>query len=424
MCFSKRGRRLTAVIAGVSAAASQVQAFEPADLLAFTAGPLLLRPHVGLEEKYNDNVFYQPSHLGPKGDLVTTINPGISLSLGREEIKSAVNYTPLGVVTQEEPNFITFDYSLASHFYAQLDALNTTEHIFTIKDRLKGQRLKLEGTDSLQFLSGVIGQGYNLGNAIIDRTVYGDRYRLSYAVSEKTSAYVVASHAATDYASGTPLYSINTVQGTLGFSAQLLPKTSFFGELYYGQTAVRPNSPDRKAFPDGPYAETTGGFIGVLGRFTEKLIGLVKVGYEVQSFSDHSPGESAPVVEATLSQRFSEKTSLSLNYTRHAYVSVQQIAVGYTSDSVELRLDQVIGETGRLTASLAVNYQTFEYESTGVYAHRHDDWYRASANLNYKFNLWMIGSVGYEFEKYDSNFLPSIVDYDANRVTLRLIVGY
>ncbi|MHB8522564.1 MAG: outer membrane beta-barrel protein [Limisphaerales bacterium] len=424
MYFSKPGRRWAAVIAGVSAAASQAQGFEPADLLGFTAGPLLLRPRVGLEEKYNDNIFYQPSHLGPTGDLITTINPGISISLGREEIKSAVDYTPLGVVTEEQPNFIAFDYSLASHFYAQQDNLNTTEHFFTIKDRLKGQRLKLEGSDSIQFLSGIIGQGFNLGNAIIDQTVFADNYKLSYAISEKTSAYAVASYSAQDFAPGTPLYSINTLQGTLGFSAQLLPKTSFFGELYYGQTAVRPNSPDRVAFPDGPYADITGGFIGVLGHFTEKLSGSVKAGYEVQSFSDNSPGESAPVVEAALSQRFSEKTSLSLIYTRHAFVSVQQIAIGFTSDSVGLKLDQVIGETGRLAASLAVNYQAFEYENTGVFALRHDDFYRASANLNYKFNLWMTGSLGYEFEKFDSNYLPSLIDYHANRVTLRLIVGY
>jgi Putative beta-barrel porin 2 len=428
MPSGKRGRRLAGLIAGLSAVAGHARAFDPADLFAFSAGPLLLRPHAGIEEGYNDNIYYRSSQLHPVGDLVTTINPGLTVSLGREETLTSLAYdrltNPLGIGVEEERNFISVDYSAASRVYASQDSLDTTEQFVTIRGRIKGQRLKLEGSDNIQFLSSILGQGYNAGPLAgknIEHTVFADSYTLSYVVSPKTTAYAVASHNATEYAAGTPLYSINTVEGTLGFSAQLLARTSFFGEVYYGQTAVKP---ELSVLPDGPHADVNGGFIGARGRFTEKLSASVKAGYEVQSFSNHASGLSAPVVEAALSERFSEKTTVSLNYSRHGYVSVQAEAVGYTADVVGAAWDQIIGQTGKLTGSLGINYSSFEYGSSGVYARRHDDWYTIHAGLAYKFNLWMTGSIGYAFQRFSSNYSSSIVDYDANRVTLKLIVGY
>src|SRR5206468_12576744 len=111
----------------------------------------------------------------------------------------------------------------------------------------------------------------------------------------------------------------NTIRGTGGFSFQATEKTSVFGEFYSGQSATKPNRPfntnDVTSFK-GPHADFFGGFVGARGNFTSRLKGSVKAGYESRHFSDGAPASSSPVVEATLDQRFSDRTFASLTYTR------------------------------------------------------------------------------------------------------------
>jgi hypothetical protein len=406
-------RRWWALAAGVStAAASQAQAFQATDLLAFSVGPVTLRPHAAVAERYDDNVFYDAT--GQVGDFISTASVGVSMSLGKE-----VATNPWMDVFEEEANFVSLDYGMDYLLYARHSNLNADNHSFTFKNRWKGNRLALKGSDNVSLLTGLIGGGTRV-NRNVSRKIFNDNYLLEYGLSEKTRIYLNGSHSTTDYEKGTPLYDENTLRGTAGFGWKALPKTAFFGEVYYGQSAIDANLPN---WIKGPHVEFIGGFLGAQGNFTSHLSGMLKVGYEAREFSDRSPTPTSPVVEASITHRYREKTATTLTYSRRNSVSVQTAGASYTSDSVGLRVDQRIGVSGRWVGSAGGTVELGDYRTSGFYANRRDNWYRANVDLSYMIRVWMAAGLGYEFEKFESNG-KGIIDYKANRITLRLAIGY
>jgi len=255
----------------------------------------------------------------------------------------------------------------------------------------------------------------------ITRLVNYHDYNIGYALSEKTSIYVEGVFSAVDYKSGFSgeLLDNNSLTGTGGFSFLARPKTSFFGEIYYGQTATTPNISPLKP----PHAEFVGGFIGAKGDFTPHLTGRVKAGYEVRSFSDNGPGGNSPVVSTSLEQRFTEKTSVALNYSRRQEVSVQFSRVSYVIDSVDFTLSQMLGESGRWRASGQAGFDMISYEQNATFSKRDDKDIRIGASLNYQIRRWATAGLAYNFEHFTSD-LPIIIDYDVNRVTLSLAIGF
>jgi hypothetical protein len=386
--------------AGASSLGLAAHAFEATDILAVQAGPVVLRPRVDFEETYDSNLFYRENDT--VDDFITYISPGINIILGRRE-----------------RNFISFDYMLRSAFYAEQDDLNALNHYFNIANQYQGDRLTITGTDRIELLDGILGAGLNFVTEQTKSTSYLDRYTVSYSSSAKTRVYLTGLHEAIDYESGSTLLDYNTLSGTLGFAYQAFPKTDFFGEVYYGQTATDPNN---ETTPKGPHSEFLGGFLGANGSFTAKLNGTVKVGYEARSFSDDSPSPDGPVVEASLTQQFSPKTRATLAYTRRNSVSVQSGSASYVADILTARLTQAIGTRGKWISSLMFSYESDAFDEN-VFANREDNLYRIGAGLTYQIQLWLRASLGYDFQNFDSND-PTLSDYDLHRVTLTLGVGY
>lgn len=443
MIYSRAGRSFLAVAGCLSTALSRLAAIEPVDILVFSKDPVMLRPRVAVSETFNDNIF---SQLRGTSDLITTLSPGLNLQVGRTGF-----------------NTISLDYALNANFYADRTDLNAGEHSFDLRTRLQGSRLILNGTDRVQLLSSPVGLievftsvpsgpatppvgggeggapgvgGETTGSPAIgdtsgppragevltteernvDRMVFADAYSLGYRIGEKTGAYLQGAHSTTDYESGIRnLYDINTLRATVGFGYQAFPKTSFFGELYYGQTATTPNFDA----PKNPHVSFIGGFLGVRGQFTEKLSGVAKAGYESREFSDNSPTPSAPVVNVSLNHRLSQKTSITLDYTRLNEVSIQFARESYTADVVSAQLSQMLGSNGKWRASLGGSYNRFEYEGGSTPYNR----YSANFNLAYQVQLWLSASLGYSYDRIEYVAVGSS-GYDINRVTLGLAVGY
>jgi hypothetical protein len=390
----------------------QVAALEPEDVLFFKTGPLTLRPQVGLSEVYNDNIFYQGQN--QVSDFVSVISPGLKLQLGRPE-----------------HNFISLGYTLDQLFYAQNPTLDTMQHSVELSDQLQLQRLKLVGTDHFQLLSsplgGVVEQviGTNGIATIIgknvERTSFDDNYTLSYDLGEKTEIYGRATHSSTDYQQGIALYDIETLTGTFGFGYRAFPKTVFFGELYYGQPTTDPNVAYE---PANPRLDFLGGYLGARGNFTEKLSGMVKVGYESREFSDGSSAPSDPVVDLSLTQRFSDKRSVSLTYSRLSNVSIQYSRQNYTADTIGLQFIQIMGSSGKWRATAGATYALYGYQQVGSSSGSLQyDYLRASGGLAYQIQRWLTASLGYDFERVSGDS-RAVIDYNVNRVTLRLAIGY
>lgn len=406
-----------AATAGALATAQPARALEPTDLLSYSYGPVTLRPKISESELYNDNVYYRTNGPTKAGDLVSTPSAGFSLTLGNRPDLDP--YNVLGGNTKH--NYLSLDYNYSDTIYAKHTDLNGDDHSVRASLHLQGNRLSLTGSDQLEMATTVLGGGINYGSKTTLNT-YQDTYKLSYALSTKTSVYVVGSHTLTDYAQGTPLFDNSTLAGTLGFSWQPLAKVGFFGETYYNLASVDPNrSQDIK----GPDLTSIGGFVGMQGKFTERIMGTVKVGYETHNFSDHTPTEDSPVVSLQVSYRLGEKTRTLLTYSRSTTVSSQLAGAAATYDTLVWKLSHNIGTSGRWTGTVGADYQIGSFGSTGVFANRSDNWWHANCSLNYLIRIWMVTSLSYEFENFSSNArAQGIFDYSANRVTIKLSVGF
>ena len=409
MLHSRRSQCRLTVVAGLFAAGARALALDASDVLVYSLGPVRVRPHVTVSGKYDDNIFYQgnksPPGVSAEDDFITIVSPAVNFQLGRSQ-----------------GNHILLSYEMDQAFYARNNDQDHRDHLLSLNTHLQGNRLSLDGSDSVQFLSGILGGSLvqtNTQNARVDRVTFLDHYRLEYGLSEKISTYAEGSYEATDYEEGTALYDANSLRGTGGFAFKITPKIRLFGEGYYGQSAIDPN---RSIDLKGPHLDVVGGFVGASGDFHPKLTGSVKVGYESRRFSDSSADATSPVVEASLTGRINDKTTAVLSYSRHSSVSVQAASQSFASDVVTIGVDRVLSPDGKLVAKLGGNFQNDEYVNFGTFR-RNDKTYRANFALIYNIQLWLSTSVVYEFEKFVSND-PAIIDYVGNRVTVRVSVGY
>lgn len=390
----------------------QVTALEPEDFLFFKVGHLTLRPQVAVAEVYNDNIFYQDQR--EVQDFITIVSPGLKLQLGRPEA-----------------NYISLGYNMDQLFYLENPDLKTAQHTIDVRTHLDFDRFRVEGSDRVQFLSSPLGGviervvgpdgSVTIVSGNIDRTSWDDTYTFSYDIGEKTGIYLRGTHNFIDYQEGIGLYDLETWKGTGGFAFRAFPKTAFFGEVHYGQTTTEPNHP---LLARNPELSFVGGYVGVRGNFTEKLTGSAKIGYEAREFSDGSEAPSEPVVDISLSHLFSPKRMLSLTYSRLNTVSVQYSRQTYTADSIGVQLVQMLGTSRKWQASVSGNYILYQYEQTQGGSNRTQyDYLRASINVAYYIQRWLTASAGYDFERVAGDS-RGVIDYNVNRVTLRLAIGY
>lgn len=393
-------------------------AFQASDVLSYSVGPVTLRPGVVLSQRYDDNILYRQDGPTKIGDFVTTLNPNLTLILGHKPISN-----PWIDEADFFPNYISVGYTLSENVYAKTSDLNYADQTIDTESQYTTSRVYITGRDRFQILNGIVG-GYENVGAKAGRIAFSDNYKVGYNITEKTSVYVMGSYSAVDYASGTLLLDVNTWRGTLGLMWKALPKTSFFSEGFYGQTAVNPNVASLKK---GPHLTSLGGYVGMSRLLATKFKGTVKVGLEQRQFVGNTGQSITPVVEGRLSYMFTQKTTAELRYVRSSNVSLQQIGVAYTSDNMGMSLYQTLTPSGKLRAVVGGNYTISSFDQTANNPSRNDNWLSLNAGLTYYLRAWMTTSLGYEYEKFSINYsqrFANIIDYNASRVTLRLAIGY
>ncbi len=394
------------VLAGTTVPAS---ALDAADVLSYSTGPVVFRPRLTSGVQYNDNLFYATG-FRQVSDFLFVVRPGLDFWLGK----------PTG------DNFFKLSYDMDNLFYSEYSGQNSSDHDFGLTSTLKSSRFTLENSDRILYQDSIYGgyNSFNLGasgfSAAIERLSFNLTHKLDYKISERTGTYLQGNYYDMNFTEGVTLRDINTFRFTLGGLYKAFSKTSLFSEIFYGQGASNPNI---NGMTKLPHTENLGGFLGARGKFTEKLSGLLKAGYENNEFADGSKGISGPIVDASLSAQFTERTSLSLSYTRRSSLSVDYGSL-YSSDYVSLGGRQIFGQNGRWIFNLGASYGLNDYpDYYGPDQNLSQDYLGANVGLMYQFRLWLKAGLDYRFQQalYSDK---RAIDYTVNTVTITVSVGY
>ena len=393
--------------------AAQSSAFEMKDALLFSWDPVTIKPQMAVTQTFNDNIFYRESGR-QTGDLVTTLSPGVAILIGKRV-----------------DDYLTLRYTLRDYIYVDRTDLNTMEHSLELESKIDGNRLTLHGTDRLQFLSSPTGTDIKaldvqagdapvfIQEANIKRMSLYDNYTLTYKTGERSQIYVSGLLSMTDYEQDVRLLDFTTFAGTGGFGWIASQKSLLFGEAYYGATTTAANLPA----PDYPGVTFMGGALGIRGRFTTKLGGVVRAGYETRKFDDGQSIPGSPVASVGITYDFSSKTSSSLNFVRRQDLSVYSGQQAYTANVVSLQASQKIGTSGKWRASAGSTLGMYDYDQSGLNRKISYEVLTANFALAYQPMLWLTAALSYDLSSVIGGE-GGITKYDVNRISLHVGVGY
>ena len=94
-------------------------------------------------------------------------------------------------------------------------------------------------------------------------------------------------------------------------------------------------------------------------------------------------------------------------------------ASAIVADFIRFKVDQRIGTTSKLKATLE---STYRFYTSGTRDSLQFSYFLLNAEVSYSFNQWLKSSLRYDFKMRDIN--KGNVDYNVNRVMLGLSVGY
>lgn len=414
-----RGGRVSTRVAGIGLAAGLAgQAFEARDILAFSAGPVLIRPHLSVAEEYNDNLYYDADHT--VSDWITTVTPGVVFHLGRPE---AIASLDLG-------------YNYSHLWYADNSDNESSIHQVTLGINFAKSRFSSQTVGTYSYLDTIYGgyEAFLLGDdgftiRAVDRNISRDTLSfaedLGYELGAKSEIHGRFTINNTDFRDKGTYYDQFIWRVLAGTGYQIRPKVHLIGDAYYGQTASDPNDPALKE-PDN--MSTIGGYAGARFAFTPTIGATAKVGYESSDFGDTkniAGGDdsfSGVSADVSVDAKFSERTTATLGYRRGTGASVQSYASGYISDSVSLRVTQMVGSSVRpWRVSVSGAYGGNSYQ-TGPSEGTRNDYMNIGCGLSYQPKAWLLFGLDYSFSKHFAS--QSSVDYDVNRVSLTATVGY
>ena len=400
-------------------------------ILAFSLGPLSVRPQLFINQSFSDNLFSSSIRIG---DEVTVFEPGLDLQLGKPS-----------------QNMIRIGYRSGHRFYGEHHELDGGDDRLLVNFNYRGPKLTLAASESFGFLTEPVGSfgeyrpllpdgGSGAETAepaapptpvagasetliqvpgkSIDHSAYSGSFLLTYGLSEKTALYLQATHSAVNYQARISLLDQSTIHGTLGYRYQAFPKIGIFGEAYFGKTESQSNGLNGSQ----PDASFFGGAFGVHGRFSEKISGDVRLGYGAQSFAGQVAAPDSPVVNASLSYKLSPKRNLTLSMAREQSVSSQYARSSYVLDSLTARVNQTFGTSQKWSASVGGNFSRYNYSNTPG-AGRDYNRYSGDLTVRYQIQRWLAANMSYTFTAIRRS--SSITDeYTANQLSLNLAIGY
>jgi len=395
-------------VMGVLVPACCAHAFEPADLFAFSAGPVILKPSFGVVTTYSDNLYSLPSDspledlglIASKDDFSAVLSPGIRARLGRSDAQ----------------NWVDFGYRFDQYLYVSNTDSDSPNHSFDLGAAVGGSRLSYDCRNSVQILSSIM-SGYEATlNGIVvppgnvDRTIYSFGHHLAYDLTTKSRLHADGSWSVRDYAGGgldgARFLDSSDWSAGGGYDYAITEKVRLGAVFGYGQQEQRSNSSLR---PDPPTVDSFNVSATASGSFTPKLSGNVRVGYQHR---DRYGGNLTASLGVT--QQFSEKTSMSLDYSRFGALGSSS-GVGMVTDSVGLGVQQAVGARRPVLLSAGVRYVHNAYTDSDLTLNNFD----VTVGARRQLTRWASAFLNYSFEISER----STYEYQVNQVSLGINFG-
>ncbi|MCP5523058.1 MAG: outer membrane beta-barrel protein [Verrucomicrobiales bacterium] len=376
-------------------------------MLGFKVGAVGIRPNLSVAERFSDNITYTSGDIPfyPKqSDFITIISPGVIATAGHEETGK----------------LFSVGYRLDALMYADNGKYNALDHNVNLSATISGNRLTSTTTATVGYASSIytgydrIIEGIYLPAGNTDRLPYNFSTRLALHATPKTDAYLGASFNGLVFPNNTTLLyrDRNDWRVTLGGDYAVRPKLRVLAEAYYAQSFY-------SAPPLGGSSsewDRVGGNLGFRTDLSARLSGSVRVGYEFWE-RDAQPGDTLTTT-ASLGYRLTERTRLSLNFSRGARESVSTASGSYISYQGGLGVEHRLGTKRPVILAANAKASLNDYESGTEHSY-----YTLGVSGAYMLRDWLRLMLAYQFESRDGS-AGVARNYTVNSVTLSVAAGY
>jgi hypothetical protein len=389
--------------------ASTVEGLEVRDLMAFSAGPFVIRPGFTTTSVYNDNIYYAPSR-AMVDDFLFMLSPALNVRLGRKEAANRLDFT----------------YRFDQYLYVENGQSDSSNHSFQLDAAVAGSRFSYYCVNSFKVLNSIL-DGYTTTiegiplplSTNVERDYFDTTHNVGYALTTKSRLVADASLHMREYpggdVAGQRLLDSTEWRASFGYEYAITQKYTLDGRFHYGQQTQTANFPGQVPPPD---ASLYGGTVAVRGQFTTKLSGTVRAGYEQREFDGESESGGYPIAGLGLTYGLSERTSFSLDYNRGGSVSSYNGEATET-DSAGVRVTQIVGNRRPWNLSAGVRYVQNRFQTNDQVL---ENW-QADVNASYRLRSWAALFAGYSFEFGQRGSFDGF-DYTVNQVSLGFVLGY
>lgn len=362
------------------------------DGIVWHAGPVDVRPTLGVWAGRDDNVF-----LAPEGeeidDTYLTIAPGLLLLYGAED-----------------RNYLTFHYEYEDTDYSDLTSEDSESHLFSggLQARGRGYTARL----SEQFRDTTDAEPET--GERVDRVENTLRGSLDRQLSRRTGLEAHGFYETVDYANARYV-EYDEYSGGVDLRHQTWPKTRTRIGADYGVVDVKGDG----SLGDAEYVESA---VGLDGEPAERTQVQVRLGYQWREFDD--PGTEAIedwVASLGVSRTFWRDSVVGVRVSRRFFPSIQELGSTRVATDVSPYLQHMLLRD-LLGVSLNGTWSMADFYDRAANETRTDDRWQATAVLDWQaLNLLTIG-IGYTHEEQESDLAER--EYERNLSFVRALANY
>lgn len=350
-------------------------------------GTLEIKPFSSIEQKYNDNIYLEPKTF-KNGDQITVYQVGLSLK------KPVVPGKSLDFKAKYFADFIQFrkndkEDRTDNTVSASLGMTMLSHIVFKVKENFKktADPPTSELTDLEKRLR---------NDTIVDIGLKGDKMGLDAHFEYHRDVY-----------DSTNLKGLDKKDFVIGPVAylQVGPKTTIFAQWDFGQIRYDHSTSNL----DSTYVNRN---IGIRGKITRKLTGVIKAGRKTTDYEDNRNIEEddkdfkAGVVFANITYQILPRTTINAYASKSSIESTFETNNFFVESKGGGQLKHLLMD--RVTVFGGGYYQINKYPEVITFAgltdERKDKLSGSNAGLKYELKKWLILEGVYNFSKKDSNF--------------------